>query len=101
MTKTGEIYTVHYLRELEKLAGELRAYKSEADIWKLSGYIKNSGGNLALHLCGNLRHYFGHIFGGTDYVRKRDDEFALRNVPREKILSEISLAAADVKRGRL
>ncbi|MCP4458382.1 MAG: DUF1572 domain-containing protein [Cytophagales bacterium] len=78
-----------YQRDLDKLANEISLYENEEDIWKLSGEIKNSAGNLALHLVGNLQHFIGAIMDNTDYVRDRENEFNARNTPREKLLSEI------------
>jgi hypothetical protein len=34
-----------------------------------------SPANLVLHLTGNLRHFFGHLLDGSDYVRNREREF--------------------------
>ncbi len=78
-----------YLRDLNKLKTELSLYKNEADLWQLKGDVKNSGGTLALHLIGNLKHFIGAQLGNTGYVRQRDKEFSDRNIPREKIISEI------------
>ena len=78
-----------YHRDLDKLATEISLYKNEEDLWKLSGDIKNTAGNLALHLVGNLQHFIGTIMGNTDYVRDRENEFSVRNVPREELFSEI------------
>jgi hypothetical protein len=76
-------------RDLLQLKKEIESYASEASLWKLCGEIKNPGGNLCLHLCGNLQHFIGHVLGGTDYKRNREYEFAARNVPRSELLKEI------------
>lgn len=76
-------------RDLNKLKNELKAYQSEADIWKVSGGITNSAGNLALHLIGNLNHYIGAEMGNSGYQRDRDSEFSDSNVPRVEILKMI------------
>lgn len=76
-------------RDLLQLKKEIELYTSEASLWKLCGEIKNPGGNLCLHLCGNLQHFIGHVLGGTDYQRNREHEFAARNVPRSDLLNEI------------
>ncbi|HET9235494.1 MAG TPA: DUF1572 family protein, partial [Candidatus Eisenbacteria bacterium] len=41
-------------------------------IWKRPVPGQSSPANLVLHLSGNLRHFFGHVLGGSDYVRNRD-----------------------------
>ena len=51
--------------------------------------INNSGGNLCLHLCGNLQHFLGATLGETGYIRNREAEFKIKNVPRVKLLEEI------------
>ena len=91
------ILTDIYERDLYKLKAEIEAYENEGDLWKMGGEIPNSAGNLCLHLIGNLRHYFGAVLGGTDYVRDRDAEFATGYSPRGQMLAEIDAALQDIK----
>jgi uncharacterized damage-inducible protein DinB len=84
-------------RDLSKLKAEVEAYANEGDLWRVDGEIANSAGNLCLHLAGNLRHFFGSVLGGTDYVRDRDAEFSSKFVPRAKLLAEVDAAASEVK----
>lgn len=84
-------------RELRMLRREIEAYPEERDLWRLLPGLSNSAGTLALHLAGNLQHYFGARLGGTGYVRDRPAEFASRDVPRDTILSEIEAARAAVR----
>ena len=86
-----------YERDLSKLKEEIGLYTDEADLWKTSGAITNSAGNLTLHLIGNLRHFFGAVLGETGYVRDRDKEFSDGGVSRADLLAGIDQAAADVK----
>lgn len=83
-------------RDLEGLKRELQAYPDEADIWRTPPGVTNSAGTLALHLAGNLRHYIGAVLGNSGYVRNREAEFALRNVPRAEILAQIDAAVVEV-----
>ncbi len=76
-------------RELNKLAEEIKLYTPEQSIWKVKDGIKNSGGNLCLHICGNLQHFIGTVLGNSGYVRNRDKEFADTNVPVTELLKEI------------
>ena len=76
-------------QDLRKLYEEIKLYKNEESIWKVEGNIANSGGNLCLHLIGNLNTYIGQQIGKTGYVRNRDLEFSLKNVPREELLRKI------------
>ena len=78
-----------YERDLSKLVEELNLFKKEKNIWKTKGDVKNSAGNLTLHLLGNLNHFIGRTLAHTDFIRKREDEFSLKDIPREKLISQI------------
>lgn len=56
----------------------------EERIWERPVPGQVSAANLVLHLTGNLRHFFGHLLGGSDYRRDRDREFADRSGPDQK-----------------
>jgi hypothetical protein len=83
-------------RDIEKLKAEILQFEKEEDLWFIAGDVKNSAGNLALHLCGNLKHYIGHVLGGTNYVREREKEFSLKNVPKSEIIKNIDEAKSIV-----
>lgn len=76
-------------RELNKLIEELNLYRGEEGMWVVKGQISNSAGNLCLHMLGNLNHFIGAVLGNTGYVRKRDDEFSLKNVPKAELIETI------------
>ena len=76
-------------RDLKKLIAELNLYNDEYDVWVTKEGISNSGGNLCLHLVGNLNHFIGATLGNTGYVRHRDDEFSLKNVLRQDLILNI------------
>ena len=76
-------------RDILKLKDEVNAYKDENSLWIVAPGISNSAGNLCLHLMGNLNHFIGGVLGKNGYVRKRDDEFALKNIPREELIHSI------------
>jgi len=78
-----------YERDLNKLKEELSLYKNEGTIWEVKDGISNSAGNLALHLVGNLKHFIGAGLGKTGYIRNRDSEFTLKNIPRKDLLEDI------------
>jgi uncharacterized damage-inducible protein DinB len=94
MTK---IFTKLFLRDLEKLKTEITSYKDEKKMWEVSGEIKNSSGNLCLHICGNLQHFIGATLGNSGYVRKRDEEFSRKNIPVEEMVEEIDKTLEVVK----
>jgi|KBSSwiStaDraftv2_1062776.scaffolds.fasta_scaffold165371_2 uncharacterized damage-inducible protein DinB len=77
-------------RDLDKLKEEISLYESEEKLWVVKDGINNSGGNLCLHLCGNLQHFIGATLGETGYIRNREAEFKVKNVPRAKLLEEIA-----------
>jgi hypothetical protein len=83
-------------RDLNKLELEITSYDDETSIWQIQGEIKNSAGNLALHLCGNLSHYIGNVLGRSGYVRDRDAEFASTNIPRNDLVARIRETRAAV-----
>ena len=84
-------------RELRSVRAELEAYPEEALIWTLPPGLPNSGGTLAMHLAGNLRHYVGAVLGDDGYVRNRDEEFAARDVPRAALLEQLARAEEAVR----
>lgn len=84
-------------RDLNKLIEEINLYKNEEDLWKIKEGISNSGGNLALHLIGNLNHFVGATLGNTGYIRERDKEFSLKNIPREQIVVDLKKTVAIIK----
>jgi uncharacterized protein DUF664 len=84
-------------RDLGTLRREVEAYPAERDLWREVPGLANVGGTLALHLAGNVQHYFGAQLGDTGYVRDRPAEFARRNVPRSELLAEIEGARRAIK----
>jgi hypothetical protein len=76
-------------RDLNKLKSEILAYKNENVIWDTEKNISNSAGNLCLHLVGNLNAFIGAELGNTGYIRQRDLEFSLKDVPRDELIQEI------------
>lgn len=76
-------------RDLKRLLNEIELYKNEADIWKVKEQISNSAGNLCLHLVGNLNTYIGKELGGTEYIRNRDLEFSLKDMPRQELILKV------------
>ena len=84
-----EVLNAIFKRELLKLKTEIESYHQESNLWRIEKSIANSGGNLCLHLIGNLNTYIGAILGQTGYVRNRDAEFTLKNIPREELIKKI------------
>jgi len=78
-----------FQKDLEKLKTEIELYNNETRIWYFEKGIANSAGNLCLHLIGNLNAYIGVGLAKTNYVRQRDLEFSLKNIPRTELLQKI------------
>ena len=78
-----------YINFLNSLRDEISSYKEPDHIWLLKGSISNTPGNLCLHICGNLNHFFGAVIGNTGYIRERDQEFSKKNLSREELLNGI------------
>jgi hypothetical protein len=86
-------------RDLLKLKAEIVNFKDESNIWRKADGISNSAGTLVLHLLGNVNYTVGALLGGNGYVRNREQEFSLTNVPREKLIADIESAIDAVKKG--
>lgn len=84
-------------RDLKKLSEEINLYKDETSLWKVKDGISNSGGNLTLHLIGNLKHFIGATLGSTGYIRERDKEFTLKDIPRAQLIEEINNTSKVIK----
>jgi uncharacterized damage-inducible protein DinB len=83
-------------RELRAVRRQLEAYPDDAAVWREVPGLPNTGGTLALHLAGNLRHFFGATLGKDGYVRNRDAEFSARGASRTELIAGIEAAAAAV-----
>ena len=89
--------STQFERGLTMLKTELLAYEDEGKLWALAPGISNCAGNLALHLVGNLNHFIGAVLGHTGYVRNRDAEFTLKDIPRSTIVADIDKTIDVVK----
>jgi hypothetical protein len=78
-----------FMKDLQKLKEEIGLYRSEQNLWKIEKQITNSAGNLCLHLVGNLNTFIGKEIGKTDYVRNREQEFSLKNIPQKELVTMV------------
>ncbi|WP_431611363.1 DinB family protein [Chryseobacterium sp. 'Rf worker isolate 10'] len=81
-------------RDLNKLKTEIEAYQNEENLWIIDKSIANSAGNLCLHLIGNINHFIGAQLGNTGYIRHRELEFSLKDVPRAELIEKIEATIA-------
>lgn len=88
-----------FKRDLIRLKKEIESYNEESALWKVDGTISNSGGNLCLHLIGNLNAFIASVYADTGYIRDREFEFAGKNVPREKLIIDINQTILVVDKG--
>lgn len=84
-------------QNLSKLTEEISQYPDDSSLWVVKEGIKNSGGNLCLHLTGSLQHFIGNVIGDSGYIRNRDAEFTLKNISKHKLLNEIENTKVAVK----
>jgi uncharacterized damage-inducible protein DinB len=78
-----------FKRDLNILSVEINSYSDESNLWITNSDIKNSPGNLCLHICGNLQHFIGAVLSNTGYVRNRDEEFSKKRVPKDELSNSI------------
>lgn len=95
-TSTGNAIRTVMLRELRGLDREIAAYPDDATVWQTPPGISNSAGNLALHMAGNLRHFIGHVLGGTAFVRDRNAEFGAKDLSRDELRAVVAEAIAEL-----
>jgi len=87
MSSMNEILASFWERDIRTLIGEINQFKSEENLWKIHGSIKNSAGNLALHIAGGSNFLIGTTLANTGYVRNRDLEFAQKGVPQKDLIA--------------
>jgi Protein of unknown function (DUF1572) len=78
-----------YARDLRRLIEEVNLFSNEEDLWKTRGSVKNSAGNLALHIIGGLNYLIGTTLAQTGYVRDRGQEFSRKGVPRKDLVAQL------------
>lgn len=85
----NNILAKFYERDIRKLIEEVNLFRNEEDLWRPLGSVKNSGGNLVLHIIGGLNHHIGATLAKTGYVRDRDQEFSRKGVERKDLVAQL------------
>jgi hypothetical protein len=85
-----------FRRDLRRLAQEIEHFPDDAALWNTAPGVRNSAGNLALHLEGNLREYIGRQLGGVDYSRNRRQEFSAAGPTRVEMKGRMEALAASI-----
>jgi uncharacterized damage-inducible protein DinB len=84
-------------RDLNKAIQEINAYHQDETLWEVKGEIKNSSGNLAIHIAGAIHHFIGKVLGENGYIRDRDREFSDKNLSVSEIIARLTQAIEVVK----
>ena len=85
-----------FRRDLMRLAQEVEQFPDDATLWNTAPGIRNSAGNLTLHLEGNLREYIGRQLGGVTYARNRKQEFSATGLARAELKERIEALASSI-----
>lgn len=75
-------------RDLTRLVQQLHAFPDDGSLWRHAGTV-NPGGNLVLHLEGNLLEFIGRQLGHVEYLRDRPTEFAATGIPTTELIQRI------------
>ena len=78
-----------YERDILKLIEEVNLFNNEENLWRTEGSVKNSCGNLVLHIIGGLNYLIGATLAHTGYVRDRDKEFIRKGVERKDLVAQL------------
>lgn len=97
MNSMNDILAAFWERDLRILVDEINQFKSEENLWKIHGTIKNSAGNLALHITGGSSFLIGTVLANTGYVRNRDLEFSRKGVPRKDLVAGLEAIIPMIK----
>ncbi len=84
-----DVLKVMFSKDLNRLKQEIEMYQSEKNLWRIEKSILNSSGNLCLHLVGNLNAYIGNTLGQSGYIRNREAEFSLKDIPQTELIKKI------------
>lgn len=86
-----------YERDILRLIEEVSLFRDETNLWKTQGSIKNSAGNLVLHIIGGTSHLIGATISRTGYVRARDNEFLVKGVERKELVAGLEALIPMIK----
>lgn len=86
-------------RDLRCFMREVAAFPDDNTLWQTAPGLRNSVGNLALHVAGNLRYFVGGVLGATGYERHREAEFAQREGSRASVVAVLESALVELERG--
>jgi len=83
----NNLLATFYERDIRKLIEEVNLFSNEDNLWRTHGSVKNTSGNLVLHIMGGLNYLIGTQLAQTGYVRNRDQEFTSKGVKKEYLIA--------------
>jgi len=83
----NNLLATFYERDIRKLIEEVNLFSNEDNLWRTHGSVKNTSGNLVLHITGGLNYLVGTQLAQTGYVRNRDQEFTSKGVERKYLVT--------------
>jgi len=83
----NNVLSEFYERDIRKFIEEVKLFKDEENLWRTQGSVKNSCGNLVLHIIGGLNYLIGSTLAHSGYVRDRDREFTIKGVERKVLVA--------------
>jgi len=89
MVTLSTILATFYERDIRRLIEEVNLFNDEENLWRIHGSVKNSSGNLVLHIIGGMNYLLGATLARTGYVRNRDQEFIRKGVKREDLVAQL------------
>jgi hypothetical protein len=85
----NSILASFFERDIRKLIDEINLFVSAENLWLTHGSVKNSAGNLVLHIIGGTHHLIGKVLANSDYVRDRDQEFTKKGIERSLLVAQL------------
>ena len=89
MSITNELAAL-FRRDLAKLSKQIEDFPTDEALWQTLPGVKNAGGNLALHIEGNLSEFVGRQLGGLPYQRNRPLEFSSKEGSRAELSARLA-----------
>ena len=78
-----------YERDIRKMIEEVNLFGNEEHLWQTQGTVRNSCGNLVLHIIGGMNYLIGTTLAHTGYIRDRDLEFLRKGVGRKDLVVQL------------
>jgi hypothetical protein len=85
-----------FRRDLAKFSKQIETFPTDEALWQTLPGVTNAGGNLALHIEGNLREFVGRQLGGLPYQRNRPLEFSSREGSRAELSARLAKVSESI-----